>query len=219
MFCDFWWFSNFFSTSFQPKSGFGIQSSPRFRNFRIFDRLCEAVTSLILVGTLKVRLFLKAIDLKRSFLGFSGSTDPDHLPPGGHTFPEIHENPEIPTWAAPLPLHRKHFPEVNKPSFCNSEHKKVISHAILKVKPCDFAQILRKFSDLALKSVISRFCMGGIPPRNFTQSRFFIEITSEIKRSRPVRIQDTKFYIIRTDMNKVMAKRVIRFILAKKNRI
>jgi hypothetical protein len=62
-----------------------------------------------------------------------------------------------------LPLHRKHFPEVNKPPLCNSEHEKVISDTILKGKPCDFAQILRKFSDFAQKSVIFGFAWVGYP--------------------------------------------------------
>ena len=118
-----------------------------------------------------------------------------------------------------LPLLRKHFPEVNKSLSYNSEHTKQISNAVFKVKPCDFARFLREFSDFAPKSAIFRFCMGGIPPRNRAQSRYFGKITAEMKRSRAVRIQNIKFCNFPISMKKVMTRSLWtkkNFFLAKK---
>ena len=56
------------------------------------------------------------------------------------------------------------------------------------------------------KSPNFRFCTGGIPPRNSTQSRYLGEITPEMKRSRAVRIHNTKFCNIPTSMKKVMTQ-------------
>ena len=72
-----------------------------------------------------------------------------------------------------LPLLWKYFPKVNKPLSYNSEHKKVISNAVFKVKPPDFARILRQLSGCAQKSVIYPFCMVGIPPSQPTDIRMF----------------------------------------------
>ena len=48
--------------------------------------------------------------------------------------------------------------------------------------------------------------MGRIPPPGTTQNQNFDEITSEMKRSRAVRIHNTKFCNIPTSMKKVMTQ-------------
>jgi hypothetical protein len=49
--------------------------------------------------------------------------------------------------------------------------------------------------------------MGGIPPGFLVQGGFFAEMTPEMGRSQPVRIQNTKFCNIPTIMKKVMDDR------------
>ena len=105
-----------------------------------------------------------------------------------------------------LPLPWKHFPKVNKPLSYNSEHKKVISNAVFKVKAPDFARNLMQLSGFAKKIVISQFCMVGIPPRNQAQSRYFGKISAEMESSRAVRIRNIKCCNFPTSMSKVMAR-------------
>ena len=62
------------------------------------------------------------------------------------------------------------------------------------------------FSDFGPKSAIFRFCMGGIPPPNRAQSRYFGKITTKMKRSRAVRIQNIKFCNFPISMKKVMTR-------------
>jgi hypothetical protein len=59
--------------------------------------------------------------------------------------------------------------------------------------------------------------MGGIPPGFLVQGGFFAEMTPEMGRSQPVRIQNTKFCNIPTIMKKVMDDRKPIFFTRKKN--
>ena len=58
--------------------------------------------------------------------------------------------------------------------------------------------------------------MGGVPPEFSIQGGYFAEITSEMERSQPVRIQNTKSCNIPTIMKKVMGDRKYFFLRDKK---
>ena len=58
--------------------------------------------------------------------------------------------------------------------------------------------------------------MGGIPPGFLVQGGIFAEMTPEMGRSRPVRIQNTKICNIPTIMKKVMDDRKPNFFTRKK---
>jgi hypothetical protein len=58
--------------------------------------------------------------------------------------------------------------------------------------------------------------MGGMPPGFSIQGGYFAEITPEMERSQPVRIQNTKSCNIPTIMKKVMASPKKSFFSRKK---
>ena len=93
--------------------------------------------------------------------------------------------------------------------FCNFGHKILIPDAILKATPSNYVDISGIFSDFFKKSSNFRFCRGRIPTQNCVQHRFCTKITPEMKSSRRVRIQNTKFCYIPTSMKQVMASRKI----------
>ena len=95
----------------------------------------------------------------------------------------------------------------------------MITNNVLGINLYNFALILRKLSHVAQNSVISRFCLGGIPSRKPVQLWYFAEITTEMERSRAARIYNIKCYNFSSSMNQVTVKRPIRFFFAKKNRI